>query len=138
MKPKHFAILLLCAVLWTVGIAAFVYTTYKLEQVIPYRATFGISDKQVGLSAETDQLNLGMAPLGGSAKRHVYIENTQDSPRRYTMVVEGDLATYVQFTPQTFTLSPHESKMVDIVAMAPKDAPVGKYEGTISVLIEKP
>ena len=138
MKPKHFGILLLCAVFWTVGIAAFVYTTYKLEQVIPYKAKFGVSERQIGLSTSVDELNLGVAPRGGTGKRHVFVENTQDEPRRYTFVVEGDIAQFIQVSPQTFILRPRESKTVDIIGIAPPDAELGTFEGTISILIEQP
>lgn len=138
MKPKHFGILLLCAVFWTVGIAAFVYTTYKLEQVIPYRTTFGISESQVGLSTSTDELNLGITPRGGSSKRHVFIENTQSETRRFTVVVEGGIAPFVRVDPQSFVLKPRESRTVDIIGIASKDAPAGNFSGTIAVLIEQP
>ena len=138
MKPKHFAILLICAIFWTTGIAAFVYTTYKLEQVIPYHAKFGISEKQVGLATDSDQLNLGIAPRGGSATRHVFVENIQPKPQRYTFVVEGSITPYVQITPSTFVLAPHDSRTVDIVGIAPANAPLGTFDGTISLLIEQP
>lgn len=138
MKPKHLCILLLCAVFWTMGIAAFVYTTYKLEQVIPYKAKFGVSEKQVGLSTSTDQLDLGVAPRGGSGRRHVYVENTQAETKRFTFVVEGDIAKFVQVNPQSFVLKPREAKTVDIIGIAPPDSQIGTFEGTIAILIEQP
>lgn len=138
MKPKHFGILLLCAVFWTIGIAAFIYTTYKLEQVIPYRATFGVSEKQIGLSASMDELNLGIAPAGGMVTRHVFIENTQDGQREFTFVIEGDIGSYVEIHPQQFVLDPRETQTVDIIGRAPANGPYGNFSGTISLLIEKP
>lgn len=138
MKPKHLGILLLCAVFWTVGIAAFVYTTYKLEQVIPYNAKFSVSEKEVGLSTVSNELDFGMAPKGGTAKRYVYVENTQDSPREYSFLIEGEISSFVRTDPQTFILAPGETKQVEIIAAAPADAALGEYGGTISLLIEKP
>jgi len=137
MKTKHLGVLLLCAIFWSMGIASFVYTTYKLEQVIPYHAKFGISEDRAGLSVNTQELDFGIAPRGATSKRYVLIENTQSGPRTYSFLVEGDIVPYIEISPQTFVLASRETKKVDLVAIAPQNADLGDFEGTISLLIEK-
>ncbi|MBI1969506.1 hypothetical protein HYS48_02320 [Candidatus Woesearchaeota archaeon] len=138
MKPKPLLLLVLSAIFMTIGLVSIGYTLYKIDQIVVYEAKIGVSQKgDIGIAVDTDTFNMGIVPAGGKTTRKLAIQNIMDQQRQIEVLVEGDLASFIEKPKQIFTLQPKEKLLVDIVAIIPKDATVGNYTGKVSVLVKK-
>jgi hypothetical protein len=130
-------ILLIAAIVITISLTRIAYEVYEDLRIYDSRevdATFQVSNK-VGLAADTQSLNFGIVPPGGSSQREILLYHNYTTPLKIKFIYSGSIARVLwPITP--FYLEPGVERHVSIVAYAP--ATHGNYSGIVKVLYIKP
>jgi len=132
------AILLLVAVLLSVGLTSFIYSFYKIVGYIEYPISLTVAEKnQIGFNLDPGVLNFGKVPQGGSAKRNATVSQNYPFDVDVRIEVTGKVKQMVYLKDNYFILPPNTTKQVEIFASVPEDQKLGNYTGKLRVYFER-
>jgi len=130
MKKSSLFLIVIIVILFTVGLAAVVYSYYNVleTRTIPY--SFEVrAQKSMGMTKDTNQLAFGGAPPESAIARTIDFENTFGVDVRIKINKYGSNKDWLYVEPQEFYLSPGETKEVLFSLKIPSDAEIGLYKG---------
>jgi len=90
-----------------------------------------------GFDLNSSALTFGMLVPGGTSSRGINLVNKYNREIKVDIYSEGDITKFIQVSENNFILKENEAKSVSFTATAPLDAPLGTYEGVISIIISK-
>ncbi|MBS3127396.1 hypothetical protein J4228_04490 [Candidatus Woesearchaeota archaeon] len=85
--------------------------------------------KMVGFNTDTDAFKFGKISAGAWVRRSALITYPQEAD--VTIMAVGDLAKWIEITPDTFHVFPEKGIGVEFYAYAPKTASLGNYTGKV-------
>ncbi|MEM7814713.1 MAG: hypothetical protein QXF55_00010 [Candidatus Aenigmatarchaeota archaeon] len=87
-----------------------------------------------GFNVDTTAIFFGTVPPGGVGMRTITIAHNGSAPIRVGFRLEGELASLVTVSPESFALSPGESRNVTVSVAVPAGMPYGNYTGKLTVM----
>jgi len=126
-------------VLYVIAAMIFVYAVLLLatpSQMIEYNMDLGVNS-YTGFNVDTDAIHLGTIMPGSTAKRNLFIANSNEVLTFVRITVEGNLSQWAQVGDNNFFLLGNANKTVSIWATAPADAAYGNYTATVSIITKR-
>lgn len=138
MRLVTLGILLLAISLIVSSVTAVFITLNTYHQVIKYDAEMTVVDnREVGFNVENDRIYFGRISVPGGSTRNILIKNPLNKPTKVEFSVKGDIAPYVYFPNQGFTVKPLEETQFTVEARVPEKTPLGKYTGKVTIFFRK-
>ncbi len=133
MNSKKNAVLFYSLLGFIIVMVIFTYFNWpKCTVVKMINASITVAEgqrKHVGFNTDTDALKFGKISAGAWVRRSAYIMYPHEAD--VTILAVGDLAKWMEITPDTFHVLPEEKIGVEFDARAPKTANVGNYTGKV-------
>ena len=115
----------------------FIYKKFRYPSnvTISYPAT----EIALGISIDTDNLNFGIIPSGGSyGTRIINIKNDEDVPIKIKLKPFGDISPMIDFEVPEFILQKGEEKKIEIYLRTTEATRMGNYTGGVEILSIRP
>lgn len=90
-----------------------------------------VENPSIGVNIDTGGLWFGRVPLRGGAERELTLQSAV--PAAAQLIVAGIPPGWLSATPGSPILAPGEPVAVRIAIDVPRDAPVGQYNGTLTI-----
>lgn len=133
IKALKIVVLLAAAALIAASLTRIAYVAYEkisIYDIKEVNAKFAVG-KKIGLSADNDIINFGIAPPGGSSTKKIVLFHEYKEPLKIKITYTGDIAEAVQPIEQ-FYLEPGVEKQVSLSAYAGSEEG-REYTGTVKV-----
>lgn len=120
------------------GVTAVFITLNTYHQVITYDAEMTlVNNREVGFNVANDRIYFGRISVPGMSTRDIIIKNPLNEPTKVEFSAEGDIAPFVYFPNQGFTIKPLEETQFTVEARVPEKTPLGKYTGKVTIFFKK-
>lgn len=129
IKSIIFMIAVIFIVIGLTKICYLVKESYSIYDVKTLNATFIIENK-IGLAADTNVLNFGMSPPGGSSTKEILLYHEYKERLKIKLVYAGNIAQLLEPI-KPFYLEPKTEKKLGITAYAVQKP--GNYSGTVKI-----
>ncbi len=130
-------ILLVCIAVIASAATKIIYFTHEYFSVYDAKtlnAKF-ITGNKVGLSADSDMLDFGIVPLGGSSSKEIKLYHNHKKPLKIEIVYKGDIKEMLSPV-APFYLEPGVEQKLRITAYA-KGEENKEYTGTVTIIYLK-
>jgi hypothetical protein len=128
-------VLVVCSAFLTVGIVLLFFSMYAVYQLYDIPMTVNVSDRS-SFNTDSDMINFGKAVPGNANTRTIVLSHGYGRPLLISFRESGNISRFVAL-PDEFYLEPGLSKEVSVSATIPKDAPQGRYDGTLTVYFRR-
>ena len=108
-----------------------VYQRFEIPMKIRVRA-----DGYVGINTDTDSINFGSVPRGGTGEKVINVTNGDDKPHLIRIKSRGDISEWISVSDNNFIMQPGTVNEIKIKARTPMDINPGNYTGTLEVIFE--
>ncbi len=138
MEKKKASLILLIALFFSAGIAAFAYFCITTVDVKDYDMHITLEGKsKVGIIVDTDKVWFGITNPGGAASRKLVVTNNFTFPVVVKIFLYGKLGDYVSLSESNIMLEPNTFREIDITANMPHDAALGEYTGKVRAVFKR-
>ena len=88
-----------------------------------------------GIAPYTDRVDFGDIPAGSSLSKEISQENQGSVPNNIRVFTMGSIGSFIEITPESFTLEAGETQTVELEITMPASATPGqKFTGRIIIL----
>jgi hypothetical protein len=135
MKIVPFITLLVCALLASISLGVFYYTSLVYNvQYIPLDmkvSTVG------GINADTDALHFGKVTSPGGGDRYIIVSNDYNVPLAVLLSARGNITTWLSLNESRFILDPAGKRAIKVSMNLPSGVEQGTYNGTLKILFRR-
>ncbi|MBW3015445.1 DUF916 domain-containing protein [Candidatus Woesearchaeota archaeon] len=139
MNTKKLIAVVVIVILFAVGITSFLYGSFKVHTYNDYEVLINVTEiRSISINVDTTSgyLNFGGAPRTGISYRTINLTNDYDTDLKVRFEKMGDAAEWLT-VPDTFVISPGETKQMGFRINVPEDANIGLHKGTLRIFLEK-
>ena len=130
-------VLLIAIVIIASSLTRIAYLTYQKTIIYDIKevdAKFIVGNR-LGFSGDSDVLNFGIVPVGGSSTKEIVLYHEYKEPLKIKIEYTGDMAKVLRPI-EVFYLEPNVERKIDIIAFAKTDEQE-EYLGTVKVYFIK-
>ncbi|MBN2102291.1 MAG: hypothetical protein JW716_05470 [Candidatus Aenigmarchaeota archaeon] len=111
--------------------ATMVYERFEIPMKLRIR-----TDGYVGINTDTDSINFGSVPRGGTGERLINVTNGDENPHLVRIKSRGQIGEWVSVSDNNFILNPGSVKEVRVKAKTSPGVMPGNYTGTLEIVFE--
>ena len=131
-------LLIISAILITVGVTSIIYSAYKIADYKEYPIYLQVaSDNQLGFDIRKDAISFGKVPVDSTGIIKINLAHNSPNPLNVVMESSGQTKKFVVITENNFVLEPGVTKTIEIYAVVPANAQFGNYTGKLEVLFKR-
>ncbi|MFH1248581.1 MAG: hypothetical protein V1660_00320 [archaeon] len=134
---KNLIILLVIAVLFSVGVVQIAYFFYKVRDIQTIETRVEVGDK-IGFALGKKGLDFGIVTREGSVIREIVLVNQDEQQVTARVFFKGDIAKFMDASTKNFVMSGNETKKVSFSVVIPQNVEYGNYTGKIVIIFERP
>lgn len=113
---------------YLLGNAEEMKTTIPMDVKVENRGAFNL---------DPDALHFGAAPPGSGSERFVEIKNMRPYAVKVEIYANGEMAGWLKTFDNFFRLEAGESRNVTLELAIPGSTPLGRYNGTLLIIVRK-
>jgi hypothetical protein len=121
------------------GVTLF-YNLYDSKNILEEQKIYAhviVGDKY-GFDVNGSALKFGkIVPAVSRAKREIVLTNEYPHNVRFDISVDGVIKRFMAVSENSFVLEPGESRNIEFIVFAPKNTPLGEYDGWMIIQIRK-
>ena len=144
MKKKRFSIsktvvLLLIAVLVTIGVTSIIHTRYTTLNYKEYDMLMKVTadESGIGIGIIPGMMYFGKMSEGNSGMQKIVLRHNYHDPVLVQVVASGRLKGWVAVSENNFILEGGVTKTVNVTATVPEGASLGNHTGKLKVYLKR-
>jgi len=138
MPTYKLVILLVIAVLLSIGVTSWIYSFYKILNYTEYPISLNIAEKnQIGFNLNPGVLSFGKVPQGATAIRNATVSQRYPFDVLVRIEITGKVKQLVFVKENLFILPSNITKTIEVVASVPENQTTGNYTGKLKVYFER-
>jgi hypothetical protein len=136
MRILNVILLIGLASLVSVFISFFIITSYRTVDI--YRIPMDLLiEEKVGINLNNDSIHFGSVYKGGTSEREIGIINRYSIPLKATILLYGNISSYVTVTDNNMVIPSGSVKQVQFKASMPSNCSFGNYTGIAEIVLKK-
>ena len=138
MKPNRLFLIIIAVFLLVGGIISIVYTQCNVVEVQEFDLVAIVEPGGFGMGFNGSQLMFGkVSPGNGLGIRNLVVHNNASFPVVATFKYRGNISQYVSVNETAPVFGPHSSREIQVIFEPARDAMLGNYWGTLTVIMSK-